>query len=43
MFQPDLGDILLVLFGFVASVLVLIVLPYTISKYLAGRVCKEGV
>jgi hypothetical protein len=42
MFQPDLKDILLVLFGFVASVLVLIVLPYTISKYLASRSARRG-
>lgn len=42
MFQPDLGDILLVLFGFVASLLVLIVLPYTISKYLASRSTRRG-
>jgi c-di-GMP-binding flagellar brake protein YcgR len=42
MFQPDLGDILLVLFGFVASVLVLIVLPYAISKYLASRSARRG-
>jgi hypothetical protein len=37
-----LTDILLVLFGFVASVLVLIVLPYTISKYLASRSARRG-
>jgi hypothetical protein len=37
MFQTDLTDIMLVLFGFVASVVVLVVLPYTVSKYLASR------
>jgi hypothetical protein len=41
MFQPDLGDILLVLFGFVASLLVLIVLPYAVSKYLASRSARR--
>ena len=41
MFQPDLGDILLVFFGFVASVLVLIVLPYAVSKYLASRSARR--
>jgi len=42
MFQPDLGDILLVLFGFVASLLVLTVLPYAISKYFASRSARRG-
>ena len=42
MFQPDLRDILPVLFGFIASLLVLIVLPYTISKYLASRSARRG-
>jgi c-di-GMP-binding flagellar brake protein YcgR len=41
MFQPNLTDILLVLFGFVASVLVLIVLPYAVSKYLASRSARR--
>ena len=41
MFQPDLRDILFVLFGFVASVLVLIVLPYAVSKYLASRSARR--
>ncbi len=41
MFQTDLTDILLVLFGFVASVLVLIVLPYTISRYLASKSARR--
>jgi len=40
-FQTDLTDILLVLFGSVASVLVLIVLPYTISRYLASRSARK--
>jgi c-di-GMP-binding flagellar brake protein YcgR len=41
MFQPDLGDILLVLFGFIASVLALIVLPYATSRYLASRSARR--
>jgi len=42
MFQTDLIDILLVLFGFVASVVILVVLPYAISRYLAsGSARKE--
>jgi len=42
MFQPDLRDILLVLFGSVASVLVLIVLPYAISRSPASRSARRG-
>lgn len=41
MFQTDLTDILLVLFGFVASVVILVVLPYAISKYLASRSARR--
>lgn len=41
MFQTDLTDILLVFFGFLASVLVLMVLPYTISRYFASRSARK--
>lgn len=41
MFQTDLTYILLVLFGFVASVVVLVVLPYAVSKYLASRSARK--
>ena len=35
MFQTNLTDILVVLFGFVASVVILVVLPYAISRYIS--------
>jgi c-di-GMP-binding flagellar brake protein YcgR len=41
MFQTDLTDILLVLFGFVASVVILVALPYAISRYLASRSARK--
>jgi c-di-GMP-binding flagellar brake protein YcgR len=41
MFQTDLTDILLVLFGFVVSVVILVVLPYAISRYLASKSAKK--
>ncbi len=41
MFQPNLGDILVFIFGFIASVLILIFLPYAISRYLASRYVKR--
>ena len=41
MFQTDLTDILLVLFGLVASVVILVVLPYAISRYLASRSARK--
>jgi hypothetical protein len=36
-----LTDILLVLFGFVASVVILVALPYAISRYLASRSARK--
>jgi hypothetical protein len=41
MFQTDLTDILLVIFGFVASVVILVVLPYAISRYLASKSTRK--
>jgi len=41
MFQTNLTDILVVLFGFVASVVILVVLPYAISRYLASRSARK--
>ena len=42
MFQPDLQDVLFVFFGLIASVFVLIVLPYFVSKYIKGGTAKRG-
>ena len=41
MFQPTLQDILFVFFGLIASVFVLIVLPYFVSKYIKGETAKR--
>ncbi|MCI4458332.1 MAG: PilZ domain-containing protein [Thermocrinis sp.] len=41
MFQTNLTDILLVLFGLVASVAILVALPYTISRYLTSRSARK--
>ncbi|WP_448584077.1 flagellar brake protein [Thermocrinis sp.] len=41
MFQPSLQDIIIVLFGLFSSILVLIVLPYFVSKYIKSNIAKK--